>query len=88
MPRVRPVRHNPYPQVTIRRMSRLCARVRCCPLSLRESCERSPQLADQLLGKAQAESVELLGPHDLLSQVTEPVLGTGAGRGDERPPGL
>ena len=29
------------------------------------------QLADQLLGKAQAEGVELLGPDGLLSQVTK-----------------
>jgi hypothetical protein len=32
------------------------------------------QLADQLLGKAQAEGVELLGPGGLLSQVTKTVL--------------
>jgi putative transposase len=32
------------------------------------------QLADQLLGKAQAEEVELLGPDGLLSQVTKAVL--------------
>jgi hypothetical protein len=32
------------------------------------------QLADQLLGKAQAEGVELLGPDWLLSQVTKAVL--------------
>src|SRR6478736_3754580 len=32
------------------------------------------QLADQLLGKAQAEGVELLGPDGLLSQVTKVVL--------------
>src|ERR1700733_11762590 len=32
------------------------------------------QLADQLLGKAQAEGVELLGPDGLLSQVTRAVL--------------
>src|ERR1700750_3126170 len=31
-------------------------------------------LADQLLGKAQAEGVELLGPDVLLSQVTKAVL--------------
>jgi hypothetical protein len=31
------------------------------------------ELADQLLGKAQAEGVELLGPDGLLSQVTEAV---------------
>src|SRR5215510_6115801 len=31
-------------------------------------------LADQLLGKAQAEGVELLGPDGLLSQVTKVVL--------------
>jgi putative transposase len=40
--------------------------------------ERRPlvddQLADELLGKAQAESVELLGPDGLLSQVTKAVL--------------
>jgi putative transposase len=40
--------------------------------------ERPPliddQLADQLLGKAQAEGVELLGPDGLLSQVTKAVL--------------
>jgi putative transposase len=33
-----------------------------------------PELADQLLGKAQAEGVELLGPDGLLSQVTRAVL--------------
>lgn len=33
------------------------------------------QLADQLLGKAQAEGVELSGPDGLLSQVTKAVLG-------------
>jgi putative transposase len=32
------------------------------------------QLADQLLGKAQAEGVGLLGPDGLLSQVTKAVL--------------
>jgi putative transposase len=32
------------------------------------------ELADQLLGKAQAEGVELLGPEGLLSQVTKAVL--------------
>ena len=32
------------------------------------------QLADQLLDKAQAEGVELLGPDGLLSQVTKAVL--------------
>jgi putative transposase len=32
------------------------------------------QLADQLLGRAQAEGVELLGPDGLLSQVTRAVL--------------
>jgi putative transposase len=32
------------------------------------------QLADQLLGKAQAVGVELLGPDGLLSQVTKAVL--------------
>jgi transposase-like protein len=32
------------------------------------------QLTDQLLGKAQAEGVELLGPDGLLSQVTKAVL--------------
>jgi putative transposase len=32
------------------------------------------QLADQLLGKAQAQGVELLGPDGLLSQVTKAVL--------------
>jgi hypothetical protein len=32
------------------------------------------QLADELLGKAQAEGVELLGPAGLLSQVTKAVL--------------
>jgi putative transposase len=31
-------------------------------------------LADQLLGKAQAEGVELLGPDGMLSQVTKAVL--------------
>jgi hypothetical protein len=40
--------------------------------------ERPPlideQLADQLLGKAHAEGVELLGPDGLLSQVTKSVL--------------
>jgi hypothetical protein len=33
-----------------------------------------PELADQLLGKAQAEGVELLGPDGLLSQVTKTLL--------------
>jgi putative transposase len=32
------------------------------------------ELADQLLGKAQSEGVELLGPDGLLSQVTKAVL--------------
>jgi len=32
------------------------------------------QLADQLLAKAEAEGVELLGPQGLLSQVTKAVL--------------
>src|SRR5436190_23713896 len=32
------------------------------------------ELADELLGKAQAEGVELLGPDGLLSQVTRAVL--------------
>ena len=32
------------------------------------------ELAGQLLGKAQAEGVELLGPDGLLSQVTKAVL--------------
>jgi putative transposase len=32
------------------------------------------QLADQLLGKAQAKGVELLGPDGLLSRVTKAVL--------------
>ena len=32
------------------------------------------ELADQLLGRAQAEGVELLGPDGLLSQVTRAVL--------------
>jgi hypothetical protein len=32
------------------------------------------QLADELLGKAQAEGAELLGPDGLLSQVTKAVL--------------
>ena len=32
------------------------------------------ELADQLLGKAQAEGAELLGPDGLLSQVTKAVL--------------
>ena len=32
------------------------------------------ELADQLLGKAQAEGVELLGPDGLLSRVTKAVL--------------
>src|SRR3954470_24976044 len=32
------------------------------------------QLADELLGRAQAEGVELLGPDGLLSQVTKAVL--------------
>jgi putative transposase len=32
------------------------------------------QLADELLGKAQAGGVELLGPDGLLSQVTKAVL--------------
>ena len=34
---VQPVRQNPYPQVRIRRLSRLSAMVRCGPLSLRET---------------------------------------------------
>ena len=33
-----------------------------------------PDLADELLGRAQAEGVELLGPDGLLSQVTKAVL--------------
>jgi transposase-like protein len=33
-----------------------------------------PELADQLLGRAQAEGVELLGPDGLLSQVTKTLL--------------
>jgi hypothetical protein len=32
------------------------------------------ELADQLVGKAKAEGVELLGPSGLLSQVTKTVL--------------
>jgi putative transposase len=32
------------------------------------------QLADELLGKAQAQGVELLGPDGLLSQMTKAVL--------------
>ena len=32
------------------------------------------ELADQLLGRAQAEGAELLGPDGLLSQVTKAVL--------------
>ena len=43
-----------------------------------ERPERRPlvddELADQLLGKAQAEGAELLGPDGLLSQVTKAVL--------------
>src|ERR1700745_849680 len=39
------------------------------------------QLADQLLGKAQAEGVELLGPDGLLSQVTKAVLGRALAEG-------
>src|ERR1700683_5241501 len=35
------------------------------------------QLAHQLLGKAQAEGVELLGPDGLLSQITKAVLENG-----------
>jgi hypothetical protein len=35
------------------------------------------QLADHLLGRAQAEGVELLGPDGLLSQVTRAVLERG-----------
>jgi hypothetical protein len=46
------------------------------------------ELADQLLGKAQAEGVELLGPDGLLSQVTQGFAGAGAGRGDDRSPGV
>ena len=46
------------------------------------------ELADQLLGKAQAEGVELLDQDGLLSQVTKAVLGRGAGRGNDRAPGL
>src|SRR5579875_3712684 len=34
----------------------------------------SPPLADELLGKAQEQGVELLGPDGLLSQVTKAVL--------------
>ena len=37
------------------------------------------ELADQLLGKAQAQGVELLGPDGLLSQVTKGRAGAGAG---------
>ena len=37
------------------------------------------ELADQLLGKAQAEGVELLGPDGLLSQVAKAVLESGLG---------
>jgi len=33
-----------------------------------------PELADELLGRAQAGGVELLGPDGLLSQVTRAVL--------------
>ena len=44
----------------------------------REPASRPPlvdeQLADELLGRAQAEGVELLGPDGLLSQVTKAVL--------------
>jgi hypothetical protein len=46
------------------------------------------QLADQLLGKAQAGGVELLGPGGLLSQVHQGRAGAGAGRGDDRALGL
>src|SRR3954452_5338648 len=44
----------------------------------REPADRAPlvdaALADELLAKAQAEGVELLGPDGLLSQVTKAVL--------------
>jgi hypothetical protein len=50
-----------------------------CGMALTSSAPASPalvdeQLADQLLGKAQAEGMELLGPDGLLSQVTKAVL--------------
>jgi hypothetical protein len=52
--------------------------LRWCPLSATIGRGLGPrvdeQLADQLLGKAQAEGVELLGPDGLLSQVTKAVL--------------
>jgi hypothetical protein len=41
------------------------------------------QLADQLLGKAQAEGVELLGPDGLLSPGDQGGARAGAGRGDD-----
>src|SRR5919109_282522 len=48
------------------------------PRSDRRPRERRPlideELADQLLGKAEAEGAELLGPDGLLSQVTKAVL--------------
>jgi hypothetical protein len=37
---VRLVRCNPEQQVRVPRISRLSALVRCCPVSLLESCER------------------------------------------------
>ena len=46
-----------------------------------------PELADQLLARAEAGGVELLSPDGLLSRVTSGA-GTGAGRRDDRPPGL
>lgn len=46
------------------------------------------ELADQLLGRAQAEDVELLGPEGAVVPGDQGGAGTGAGRGDDRPPGL
>ena len=45
------------------------------------------QLADELLGKAQAEGAELLGPGRAVVSADQAVLERGAGRGDDRRPG-
>jgi len=46
------------------------------------------ELADQLLARAQAERLELLGPDGLLSPGHQGGAGAGAGRGDDRTPRL
>jgi len=46
------------------------------------------QLADQLLSKAQAEGVELLGPDGFTVPGHQGRAGAGAGRGDDRALGL